>query len=285
MTDHDSGAKDRAKEGGVAGATGPNVVPFPRSWYGAVDELVPISADPPRRNSGEADATAFWGGDSQPLSPDNDAVADAQAADAARTGQPGQSGSASAWGPRCGSGRTLDWSAPLEEIAAVRGLAGRRRRYQSALLAVGVCVALFFGADIAFAPDGASRPASATHARDKHHPSASIATSKSPPVAVGSTDSLGRSTGHRRRTRRDGLDHRTRPAKHVVVSDPVQAAQTQPATGSPPVVSSLPPASESTATTVVSRSASSAGGSQNRNVGGSGPGGGLPDVQQTNQQP
>lgn len=66
MTDHNSGAKEEAEGRGVAGATGANVVPFPRSWYGSPDELVPIDLEPPvtsGRQASVADATAFWGGD------------------------------------------------------------------------------------------------------------------------------------------------------------------------------------------------------------------------------
>src|SRR5579875_15 len=65
MKDHNSGAKEQAEEGGVGG-TETNVVPFPRSWYGSVDELVPIDTGPspePDRPSSLADASAFWGGD------------------------------------------------------------------------------------------------------------------------------------------------------------------------------------------------------------------------------
>lgn len=78
MTDHNSGAKDQAEAGGVDGA-GANVVPFPRSWYGSVDELVPIDPGPPPdtdRSSSSTDATAFWGGDAtQPSGRDSDEVA------------------------------------------------------------------------------------------------------------------------------------------------------------------------------------------------------------------
>jgi hypothetical protein len=64
MTDHDSGAKEQAEEGGAAAGAAANVVPFPRSWYGSVDELVPIDPRPPARSSDRAsDASAFWGGD------------------------------------------------------------------------------------------------------------------------------------------------------------------------------------------------------------------------------
>jgi hypothetical protein len=69
MTDHNSGAKEQAEKD-AAGAVGTNVVPFPRSWYGSVDDLVPISPGPPPdagAPSSLADASAFWGGDaSQP---------------------------------------------------------------------------------------------------------------------------------------------------------------------------------------------------------------------------
>ena len=65
MKDHDSGAKEQAEDGG-AGGKGANVVPFPRSWYGSVDELIPIEPGPPPgavRESSLTDASAFWGGD------------------------------------------------------------------------------------------------------------------------------------------------------------------------------------------------------------------------------
>ncbi len=66
MTDHDSGAKDTAEGRDIAGVSAPNVVPFPRAWYGSVDELVPI--DPVRASDSSggdplADASAFWSGD------------------------------------------------------------------------------------------------------------------------------------------------------------------------------------------------------------------------------
>lgn len=66
MTDHESGAKEQAEEDRAAGGPAANVVPFPRSWYGSVDELVPIDPQPPRaaRSSDTvADANAFWAGD------------------------------------------------------------------------------------------------------------------------------------------------------------------------------------------------------------------------------
>lgn len=69
MTDHDSGAKDKAEEVETGRAAAPNVVPFPRSWYGSVDELVPIDPQPPRPDRATesvSDASAFWGGDSDP---------------------------------------------------------------------------------------------------------------------------------------------------------------------------------------------------------------------------
>jgi hypothetical protein len=65
MKDHNSGAKDQAEEGGVGGA-GAKVVPLPRSWYGSVDELVPIDPGPPPgpdRPTSLTGASAFWGGD------------------------------------------------------------------------------------------------------------------------------------------------------------------------------------------------------------------------------
>ncbi len=67
MKDHNSGAKDQAEDGGVGGA-GANVVPLPRSWYGSVDELVPIDPGPPPgsdRRTSLTGASAFWGGDDE----------------------------------------------------------------------------------------------------------------------------------------------------------------------------------------------------------------------------
>src|SRR5579875_2011144 len=64
MTDHNPGANGPAEQGG-AGRTGAKVVPFPRSWYGSVDELVPIAPSPPKepdRSVASPDASTFWGG-------------------------------------------------------------------------------------------------------------------------------------------------------------------------------------------------------------------------------
>ncbi len=75
MKDHNSGAEGPAEERGGASSPAPNVVPFPRAWYGSVDELVPISPAPsvtasPRADS-LADASAFWGGEAtKPSGPD-----------------------------------------------------------------------------------------------------------------------------------------------------------------------------------------------------------------------
>ena len=81
MKDHNSGAKDQAEEGGV-GVAGAKVVPLPRSWYGSVDELVPIDPGPPPGPDGPSsltDASAFWGGgDGRPE------VAEAEHAEEAR---------------------------------------------------------------------------------------------------------------------------------------------------------------------------------------------------------
>ena len=83
MTDHDSGAKDQAEEGGAAGAPAANVVPFPRMWYGSVEELVPINPEPSRssvRSDPVADARAFWGGDTAQSSVGHEATAENSAA-------------------------------------------------------------------------------------------------------------------------------------------------------------------------------------------------------------
>src|ERR1700744_3140752 len=78
MTDHNSGADGQAEERGGTRSPAPNVVPFPKAWYGSVDELVPISPAPSVTGSGRADsladATAFWGGDATtPSGPDTGA--------------------------------------------------------------------------------------------------------------------------------------------------------------------------------------------------------------------
>ncbi len=83
MTDHDSGAKDQAGEGGAVGSTATNVVPFPRTWYGSVEELVPINPEPPQssvRSDPVADASAFWGGDTAEASVGHGAPAEHSAA-------------------------------------------------------------------------------------------------------------------------------------------------------------------------------------------------------------
>src|SRR5579863_4448048 len=77
MTDHNSGATDPAEEGGAADTRAANVVPFPRAWYGSVEELVPIDLAPPRsaqRSDTVADASAFWGGDTTQASVAQDAI-------------------------------------------------------------------------------------------------------------------------------------------------------------------------------------------------------------------
>jgi hypothetical protein len=73
MADHEWGSADApasgaakgsaggADGGRLAGADAPNVVPFPRDWFGSVDELVPIELDPPE--AGPNAAAAFWDGD------------------------------------------------------------------------------------------------------------------------------------------------------------------------------------------------------------------------------
>jgi hypothetical protein len=73
MPDQDWGSADGTARGAasgrttggdrerVTGADAPNVVPFPRDWYGSVDDLVPIDLEPPQ--AGPNAAAAFWDGD------------------------------------------------------------------------------------------------------------------------------------------------------------------------------------------------------------------------------
>lgn len=79
MTDQDwevDGAAGAAADGGgTAGQAAPeapkptpptNVVPFPGSWFGSIEELVPIGTDS-HAAAATADANAFWDGEALPL--------------------------------------------------------------------------------------------------------------------------------------------------------------------------------------------------------------------------
>ncbi len=91
MADHGWGSEDgthgATPEASANAEASANVVPFPRSWYGAADELVPIPIGPPAvdPDPSEADATAFWGGDPRALDARPQADVDAAPSAAAHT--------------------------------------------------------------------------------------------------------------------------------------------------------------------------------------------------------
>ncbi len=99
MADQDSGNADGAAGSEANGRTGSgdsgvgtgtdaaNVVPFPRDWFGSVDELVPIDLEP--SCSVANDAAAFWDGDAEE-------IGDPAPSPEARRGDAGASGSGGA---------------------------------------------------------------------------------------------------------------------------------------------------------------------------------------------
>lgn len=286
MKDHDSGAREQAEEGGVAGATGPNVVPFPRSWYGAADELVPIrAADPPRRPAPTADASTFWGGES--TAPDATAEGMAGADGSGSTqrpphAEPRDAEPAPVWSSlRVGAGIDPGRPAPRAPVSGALN-DGRRagRRLRPALLALVVCVALLVAVVASFAPGTGGGQGEVSHGADKLAKLAATSATRAPgPAAAGTT---GRPT---RNTSRHGnhATARRAPGRRAMASRP--AVTTQQGTGSTPVPAEVSPTGGGTPVTTAPASASSGSGPDSKTGGVGAPAGALPDIQQTNQQP
>lgn len=294
MKDHDSGARDQAEEGGVAGASGRNVVPFPRTWYGAVDELVPIrSDDPPRGSVPGVDALAFWGGEpggapadtatepeAEPVTPDSaqpqprpepEPAPDERVAGLARAS--------------LRVGTETDRARPRAPyVAGLTGAERGRSRRAPALLALGVCVALLLAVAAAFGPgvDGG-------HPSDRH--TGRVRGGGAHATALGAARRLtATATTRRPKAYRASRRHQMRHhAAESTTSEPrakrsTPSPATRPSADTTPVVSAVPTTGESAPT---SGSASTGSGRASTGAGGGGatPAGALPDVQQTNQQP
>ncbi len=245
MKDHNSGAKDQVEEGGVGGA-GANVVPLPRSWYGSVDELVPIDPGPPTepdRRSSLTDASAFWGGDDR--RPEG---VEAGRSEAAGTDLPNPRDDAPNAGPAV--------SAPSHAKSKVHGR-GRRRGQPATAVALAL-VAL-----------GAVAAIGTLSGRSAPNPVAARTPARKPVLTV--TQTVPQTTTVVQTVSTGGSELvRHRPAKHGghATTDPLSRKQTAvPATSrvqSPAAsVSSqtAPPPSSSSASGVVTRPTDSGGSS------------------------
>ena len=288
MTDHDSGAKEQAGDGGVAGEAGTNVVPFPRSWYGSVDELVPITTDPPRRRRPSVDASAFWGGEAAPVSAAGNTIAGTPRTDPAQEATRQEQCDDEpdlAWEARRddspGAAERSDWKEPrFGTTAAPPRTQDRRRRRPLALSVLAAALVACLGVGAVVAGGGGGSDPKASHTAVSHGDSARSATANSPAASEVVTKRVGR---------RGEKDHALRGRKVVPRHAPVTSSSPTSTTQSDgrltPTVSSPPPPSESTSSSGAKESTSSAGGSRRSAGSGAVPAGALPDVQQTNQQP
>jgi hypothetical protein len=225
-------------EGGhVAGADAPNVVPFPRDWFGSVDDLVPIDLEPQSGSS----AAAFWEGDA--------AVAD----DVAATRRQAEAGTGTSNGFDTGGAfdaGSRGTSGTASATSTVRGgrargsrqPIGSRRGVAWKIVAVAILLAAVFGgaAFVLNRNDAPRRHAAAV--QGQKHAAKPLTETVTAPVTVTATVPA-RTDVRKQRPKSPKRLHKTRPRTTIVDRTTAPIRPTPPS--SDVVSTSEPPAGSS----------------------------------------